>query len=415
MRVAYLTSQYPAPSHTFIRREVAALRARGLDIVTLSIRRPPAGARATPEDREETLRTSYVLPPRPGAVLGAVGWAFARAPGRALGCLRLALRHRVPGLRAWVYAFIYFVEALIVARWLRRAGAGHLHNHFANPAATVGLLAARYCGLPWSLTLHGISELDYPAGLLLPEKVAAARFVACVSHFGRAQAMRLCRPEDWPKLFIARCSVDAQRLRPADRPENPVPVVISVGRLSPEKGQLGLVEAFAQVRRAGVPARLRLVGDGPDRARVEQAIAAAGLAGDCELLGQLSETETLTEVARADVLVSSSFMEGLPVVLIEALALGVPAIAPRVAGIPELIEDGVTGLLFHPGDFAGLAACLRRMLAEPALRERCAREGRTRIEREYAVEQAVQPVWARLSGASEANPELAPLPMAAAG
>jgi colanic acid/amylovoran biosynthesis glycosyltransferase len=172
--------------------------------------------------------------------------------------------------------------------------------------------------------------------------------------------------------------------------------VVCVGRLSPEKGHLGLIDAFAEVLAGGSHAELRLVGDGPERARIEARIAARGLAGRCVLLGQLPEDETLREVASADVLVSASFMEGLPVVLMEALALDVPVIAPRVAGIPELVEDGVGGLLFAPADWSGLASCLARMLGDPLLRARLAQAGRERVRAEFDVERACIPLHRKL-------------------
>jgi colanic acid/amylovoran biosynthesis glycosyltransferase len=398
MRIAYLTSQYPAPSHTFIRREIAGLRERGLTIKTFSIRQPPADARMTDADRGERAATKYVLPISPIAVAASQLWAFFSSPGRYFSTFALALRHRVPGVRALVFAIIYFFEAMLLARMLKAAGITHLHNHFANAAANVGLLSSTFLRLPWSLTLHGISEFDYPAGELLREKLKAARFAASVSHFCRAQAMRRCSPVDWDKLFVARCSVDtaALAMRTEALPASE-PTVICVGRLSAEKGQLGLVQVFARLLKEGLRAKLCLVGDGPDRVAVETAIANAGVSSQCTLLGQRSESETLAAIAAADILVSASFMEGLPVVLMEALSLGVPAIAPRLAGIPELVEDGTTGLLYHPGDWDGLTEALRQLINNPEKRRSLADAGRLRVESLHSVDVALAPLLARFT------------------
>lgn len=390
LRIGYLTSQYPAPSHTFIRREIVAMRAAGLDIATYSIQRAPDGLEA-PLDRAAAADTFTVLARPPLEYAGAHLAALFTRPGAYLRTLALAWRHRVPGLRAAIWAMFHFAEAILLARRLRADGIGHLHNHFANSAATVGLLASRHAGIDWSLTLHGISEFDYPAGLLLRDKIAAARFVACVSRFGMAQAMRLIPPDHWPRLGIVRCGIDL-----ADLPALPVrqdagdrPLeVIAVGRLSPEKGQAGLLNAIAMLRDQGVAVRLTLVGDGPEGDALHARAGRLGIEALVRFVGRQDERTTLASIAAADVLVLPSFMEGLPVVLMEAMALGVPVVATRVAGIPELVRDEESGLLFDPADWQALAGAVARLAADPALRTRLATAGRQRIEREFAIERA---------------------------
>jgi glycosyltransferase involved in cell wall biosynthesis len=263
--IGYLVSQYPATSHTFIRREVEALRRRGLAIDTFSVRAPEASHRLGQADRDERARTFYILSGKRGGMFWGHLWALARQPGRYFSTLVQALRHRVPGVRQLLWALFYFSEAVVLARELARREIGHLHIHFANAGANVGMLACHLLGLDWSITLHGTSEFDYPAGLLLGRKLARVRFAACVSSFGMAQAMRAADPRDWEKLFIVRCGIDLKAL-PAVTPDAPgAPRVVCVGRLSPEKGHLGLLEAFAAVIGRGHPAELLLIGDGPER------------------------------------------------------------------------------------------------------------------------------------------------------
>ncbi|MEY4579354.1 MAG: hypothetical protein RL701_4057 [Pseudomonadota bacterium] len=394
MPIGYLVSLYPAASHTFIRREVHALRAHGVDVRTFSVRTPSPGERSAPEDRVAAEETVFLLPMDPARCLRANAQTLLRDPLGYARTFVLALKHRVPGLRALGLAVAHFAEAMVLATELEQQGITHLHNHFANSGATVGFLATRYLALPWSLTLHGISETDYPAGVLLPQKLEAARFVACVSHFGRAQALRLISPDHWDKLMIVRCALDLRALpareqRPASAPLR----LICVGRLSPEKGHLGLLQAFAKVRTAN--SELVLVGDGPERERIERCIKELDLQGCVRLTGRLPETETLREVARADVLVLASFMEGLPVVLMEAMALSLPVIAPRVAGVPELVEENKHGLLFSAAAWDELADCLRRMLNDAGLRERLGGAGRAKVEREFEITQAVAPLLER--------------------
>jgi colanic acid/amylovoran biosynthesis glycosyltransferase len=395
--IGFLVSQYPAPSHTFIRREVLALRRRGLQVETFSIRPPKTSERLGPIDRQEEERTFYVLPARPLRLLGAHFWAFRRHPVRYTATFFAALGHRVPGVRSLFWSFFYFIEAMMLARELHRRNIAHLHNHFANAGATVGMLSCRFLKIGWSVTLHGISEFDYPAGLLLTEKLAQARFAACVSSFGMAQAMRTITPRDWSKLLISRCGIDLDAL-PAPPPRAPSPPrLVCVGRLSAEKGHLGLIEAFASLLAQGQIAQLRLVGDGPDRPAIEAAIARHGIGQHCVLLGQLPEDETLLEVAQADLVVSASFMEGLPVVLMEALAYGVAVVAPRVAGVPELVEDGVTGLLFTPADWSGLATTISRALSDAPLRARLGLAGQQRVRAEFDANRASEAIARRLT------------------
>lgn len=403
MKIAYLVSQYPAPSHTFIRREIAALRRRGVKIDIFSVRPPRPEEVMSDVDSADFAETTYLLPAGALAVLGNNLRMFLRAPLAWVGALAYSLRHRNRGARALLYAIFYFLEGMLLADHLRRRGVDHLHNHFANASSHVALVAARYLGIRLSLTLHGLCDFDFPNGPLLGEKIRESAFVACATQYGVAQAMRLSQPAQWGKLFVARCGVELEKLpqrRPRKAAGSARPLrIICVGRLAPEKGQLGLVDAFARARGAGLDAELVLVGDGPDRAAVMARVIAAGVGPHVKLLGRLPEERALEETARSDVLVLASFMEGLPVVLMEAMALGVPVIAPDVAGIPELVEHGRTGMLFTAGDWDQLAERMRVMGQEPALREQLAAAARRRIEEEFHIAQAVAPLFERLTGA----------------
>lgn len=376
-RIAYLVSDYTAPSHTFVRREVAALRASGIDVDVFSVR----GGGAADISAESLLGRS------PLAYVAAMGWAMLSRPLGFLASWRLAVRHRGPGIKALIWSQFHFVEAMMLARLLHRSGAVRLHNHFANSGATVGLIASRVAKLPWSLTLHGISETEYPAGLLLAEKLEKASFVACASYFMRAQAMRVVDPSHWPKMTIVRCGIDMATL-PAPTPSSDAgPArIICVGRLSPEKGYFGLLEALAAIAAADGEFQLVIVGDGPQMAAVKARAAELGLADHIRFAGALPEAETLGEIARADVLVLPSLMEGLPVVLMEAMAMGRPVLASRVAGIPELVEEERSGYLFTPSDWGDLAQSLAALLSCRDDWQDMGRIGRARIEEEFKVE-----------------------------
>jgi glycosyltransferase involved in cell wall biosynthesis len=393
LKVGYLVSQYPAASHTFIRREVEEMRLRGVEIQPFSVRRPTTRELSSPRDQAEFAKTYYLLPANLRKMLSAHVFALTIRPIAYLRVLLLALRHRVPGVRALVWAIFHFAEAIQLAQELELRQITRLHNHFANSGATVGLLASNFLQLPWSLTLHGISETDYPAGLLLSAKIEAASFVACVSEFGRAQAMRISPPEHWHKLTIVRCALDFNDLpkKPSRDPARRTRL-ICVGRLSPEKGHLGLSEAFANVLARGVDAELVLVGDGPERDKIEQTLSRLNLRDKVRLTGVLAEDATLAEIADADILVLASFMEGLPVVLMEAMALGIPVVATRVAGIPELVGDEQSGLLFTPANWDELADKLFRVLTNSDLRDRLGQAGKDKVAIAHNIATALEPL-----------------------
>lgn len=398
MKVACLVSEYPAVSHTFIRREVVELRKRGLDVQTFSIRPPAQREWMSAADTAEYESTYYVLPPPKARLVGSHVKSCLQHPWRYLATAKKALEHRPPGVKGLVYSAFYFAEAIMLATELRKRGIEHVHNHFANAAATVGLLATQYLDLPWSFTIHGTSEFDYPAGLLLGDKIKAARFVACVSKFGRAQAQRCVDPKQWSKLFINRCGIDPSDL-PTREPRDPkreASRIIAVTRLSREKAIPGLIEAFAAVSKRVPRARLDIIGDGPERPVVEALIASLHLGNSCKIWGYLSVEEVLREVAKSDILVMSSLMEGLPVVLMEALALEVAVVAPRVAGIPELVEHEQTGLLYTVSDWSQLAECLERLLQDADLRQQLAARGHERVLEQHAIGRAVMPIATQL-------------------
>lgn len=394
-RIGYLVSQYPATSHTFIRREVEALRRLGVPIETFSVRRPSPAEIISPEDAAAHDTTFYLIPASPLRLIGAHAVALATRPAAYLRTLFLALRHRAPGLRELLWSFFYFAECILLAREIRRRGITHLHNHFANAGATVGYLASRYLDLPWSLTLHGISETDYPAGLMLADKVRAARFVACVSWFGRAQAMRLVEPDQWAKFVTVRCGLDLKSLTPPRNRQTNKPLrIVCVGRLSSEKGHYGLVSALANARENGVEAHLTFVGDGPESERL-RAFAAQTLPHDTvSFAGRLAERKTLAAVADADLLVLPSFMEGLPVVLMEAMALGTPVVSSRIAGVPELVSDGVEGRLFTPAKWDELSDILATVASDPSGTMKMAEAAKAKISREFDIDIAVLPLAA---------------------
>ena len=395
MRIAYLVSQYPAPSHTFIRREVEELRKHGLDIQTFSIRSPLVTEIRSANDSDEHENTWYLLPASPILLMRAHFLSILQHPVRYFKTLKLAFHHRIPGIS--LYPLLYFVEAIYLAVELKRRKITHLHNHFAQTGAIIGLLACRYLDIKWSFSVHGTSDFDGAAGLLLNDKLAAAEFVSCVSYFGRAQVMRLVNPVHWPKLFITRCGVNLDVLPHKTGDNHETISILCIARLSPEKGLIGLVEAFAKSVEKKPNLELRIIGEGPDRTIIEQTIIDLNLSKRCHLLGGASEEEIFNQLSLTDIFVISSLMEGLPVVLMEALAMKVPVIAPCVAGIPELVSHGESGLLFSPSNWEELSECLLQLSNDSGLRNKLASEGQRRVQEEFDIKRAVEPLLLKLS------------------
>jgi glycosyltransferase involved in cell wall biosynthesis len=380
--VAYLVSRYPAVSHTFILREVQGLRALGLRVEVASVNAPDREPHLmTPEEREEAVRTYGIKRHGlPGALM-ALAWALATRPLKLARTLTGALAFG-RGLKR-LYALAYAVEAAMVLRWMSRRELHHLHVHFGNEAAAVGTLTRMLGGQGLSITIHGPDEFDDVKGQRLSHKVEMADRVVCISQFARSQLMRLTHPVQWPKLHLCRLGVDPQRYVPAGTREAGPVRLLSVGRLAPAKGQLLLVQACAALYREGLDFELRIVGDGPDRERLEDAVRCLGLGGRVHFTGALNQTQVRAELARADAFALPSLAEGIPVVLMEAMASGVPCVTSPVNGIPELIEHERTGLLATPGDVKALASQLRRLLGNAALRQQLAQAGRDQVEQHF--------------------------------
>jgi glycosyltransferase involved in cell wall biosynthesis len=383
-RIACLTGEYPKASHTFILREIAALRTFGAEVLSASIRRTAQAQLIGPEEEAEAARTFHVLETarRPGALLSAHLSLLTQAPGRYLATLALALRTGRPGARGTLWQLFYFAEAGVLAAHLRREGVGHLHNHFADSSANVAMLAAGLGSIPFSFTLHGPAELFEPESWHLGEKIARSAFTVCISHFARSQAMLFSDPADWGKLRIVHCGVEPVRYD-ADPPEAREGLrLLFVGRLTAIKGLRVLFAALESVRAERPDVTLTLIGDGEDRAWAE---AEAARIGGIALLGFRSQGEVAEAVKAADAFVLPSFAEGVPVVLMEAMAAARPVIATRVGGVAELVEDGVSGHLVAPGDPEALAAAIRALAQDPASRARMGQAGRAKVRAEFDV------------------------------
>jgi glycosyltransferase involved in cell wall biosynthesis len=389
--IAYLTSQYARAGDTFIRGEVEQLRRLGHAVHTFSVRKPGPEEVVSDEIRRERAGTIDLL--EAGAVrLALAGLRRAVAtPRRSLGAVRMAIRAVPAGIPGrWVRRISYVLEAAYLADWLEAKGVGHLHNHIGENSAVVAMLAASYAGIPYSLTIHGPGEFDRPTLLALGEKIGRAAFVAAISEFTRSQLLRWCSRDDWPKIRVIRCGLDESFLSRAVAPIPARPRLISVGRLAEQKGHLLLIDAAARLRERGLGFELVIAGDGPLRGEIEGLIDRLDLRDHVRITGYLGTPEVRRELEAARAMVLPSFAEGLPVVIMEALALGRPVISTYVAGIPELVEPGRSGWLVPPGAVEPLVEAMAEALAaDPAELEAMGRAGAARVaERHVAAAEA---------------------------
>ena len=384
VHVAYLLSRYPAVSHTFLLHEVLGLRRLGIEIDCASINSPDrAPTDLPPLEAAETRRTLYVK------ATGVVGAAFAlletlvRRPAVIARGVRTVFSVKRCTLRQRSYWLFYLVEAILVGRWMRQRSLGHLHVHFGGPVASVGMLTAAAWKLPYSLTIHGPEELLDVSAYHLREKIGEARFVVCISDFCRSQLLAISPPESWHKFLTVRLGIDPEALLPRHAPPRAIPELVCIGRLVAEKGHRILLDALLLLRQQGISLRTTFVGDGPERAALEDFIAEHSLADSVTLLGALPHSAALERVRDADIFALSSFAEGVPVALMEAMAFEVPCVSTTVAGIPELIRSGVDGILVPPANAAALAEALSRLAADPELRSSIGASARERVKAAY--------------------------------
>lgn len=364
MRIGYLVNTYPSPSHSFIRREIRALERLDIDVRRFAVRGDSA-LLVDPDDRAEAMKTERLLDHGGLALVRAMMIAAVRTPLAFLGALRLIARVSRASPRGMLYHIAYLAEAALLVERCRASGVGHVHAHFGTNSATVAMLANALEGPTYSFTVHGPEEFDNPRGLALGEKMRRAAFAVGVSAFGRSQLYRWVDHTVWPRIKVVHCGIDPERFgEPLAMPDGATRIV-SIGRLAEQKGQILLIDAVADALATQPNLHLTLVGDGPMRGAIVARIRERGLSRHVTITGWVDEARVRAELAAAHALVMPSFAEGLPMVIMEAMAAGRPVISTYIAGIPELVRPGETGWLVPAGDVRALTAALRALDETP--------------------------------------------------
>lgn len=384
LRLGYLVSQYPAVNHTFVLREIRTLRALGFDIQVVSIRKPDRLPEfLSEEEADEYRRTFAVLGGGPLRVLRAHLSTVLRRPLRYAASFWYAIRLGGSDLRQIVSHVLYFAEAVVAGEHLTRAGVRHFHTHFSS---TVAVIVARLFGLAFSVTIHGPDEFNNVAAFQMAEKVARAAFIATISDYGSSQTMRASHPGDWHKIHALPLGVDPEDF--AARPPlhwsgNRRFQILCVGRLAAAKAHHVLIAAVGRLVAKGRDIGLTIVGEGPERRSLEQAIAENNLGEVVRLAGSCNHDRVIEYYRQTDAFALASFAEGVPVVLMEAMAMEIPCVATWITGIPELIRDETDGLLVPPADPEVLSEAIERLMDDPALCVRLGRSARERILDRY--------------------------------
>ncbi|MDJ0674961.1 MAG: oligosaccharide flippase family protein [Calothrix sp. MO_167.B42] len=364
MKIAYLVNHYPHVSHSFIRREIVGIEAWKIDVARFSIR-PCTSNLVDEADKLELEKTQSILGVGIIALLLAVIRVFLTQPFQFFRSLQLTWKIGWHSDRGIIRNLAYLAEACVLLGQCSESEISHIHAHFGTNSTTVAMLCHALGGPPYSFTVHGPQEFDRATVLALDEKVKRASFVVTISSFGKSQLYRWCDRQYWSKIHVVHCGLDEKFLNAEQTPMSDEPRLVCVGRLDEQKGHLLLVEAAAKLAKKGLDFKLVFVGDGSLRTEIETAIARLKLHNHIEITGWASNSQVREQILAARALVLASFAEGLPVVAMEALALGRPVISTCVAGVPELIEHGNCGWLITPGSLDDLTATMGKVLQLP--------------------------------------------------
>lgn len=365
MRIAYFASLYPYASDTYVRNEIESLRLQGFDVTTFAIRRPPESWIVDPKIQAEANRTQYVLSGAGLRIFMAVLLTAFTRPIRLVQALCLVWRTHSPGAWNRMRQVSYVGEGALLARLLIRSRIEHLHNHVSENSATVAMLASHISGVPYSTTVHGPGIFYHPRAWGLAAKVQRSAFTVCITEFCRSQCMIFTEPKYWSRLVVVHCGLLDEFLLtpPIAIPDSKK--LVCIGRLCPEKGQVLLLEAVRKLVEQGIDIEVTMIGDGPLRADLEAKVAQWDLSQNMRFLGWQSTEQVRACLQASRGLLLPSFAEGLPIVIMESLAMGRPVITTWIAGIPELVEHGISGWLIPAGSLDAVVDAIRQALSTP--------------------------------------------------
>jgi len=409
MRLAYLVNLYPMVSHSFIRREILALERQGFEIFRISLRGWDSEL-ADPEDQLERIKTRYVLRDGIPALLLAITRMLITKPVLLLRAMALAWRVSRRSERPLPIHLVYLAEACRIEPWLRAAGVQHLHAHFGTSSAAVAMLVHALGGPPWSFTVHGNETFDKRLFVGLTEKIRQCAFVVAVCSYGRSQLYRSVEHEHWHKVKVVHCGLEPNFY---SMPKSAAPTarLVCIGRLCGEKGQLLLLEATRRLAAHREDFEVVLAGDGEMRGEIEEIIARYKLTDRVHITGWISSEQVRNEILASRALILPSFAEGLPVVIMETMALRRCVISTYVAGIPELVRSGEHGWLVPAGDVDALMQVMSSCLdASADLLAQMGEAAYTRVVERHSIDTEAAKLAALFRATAEKPSRSEPLP-----
>ena len=385
-RVAYVMSRFPKLSETFVLFEMLWMQRHDVDVSVYPLlleRTDVLHAEA-----RQLVKRAHVAKPLSASTMGAIWHYLRRDPGKLLSAGTQVIRATAAPRRAFLANLGTLPRAAWMAREMEREGIEHIHAHFATSATTAAYVINRLTGIPFSFTAH--AQDIYLNQRMLAEKVRAAAFVVTISEFNKRFITAIAGLAAADKIHVIHCGVDIDLFQPPDHERRPGPFRIAcIGRLVEMKGQTHLVEACRRLAGDGIAYQCSIVGAGPCRQALERQIVESGLSDRVTLLGAQPREVVLATIRDADAVVLPAIvtkegrMEGISVALMESLACERAVVGTNISGIPELVIDGVTGLLVEPGDATALAAALKRLESDPALREQLGQAGRLKVIHEF--------------------------------
>ena len=384
MKIVYLLHRFPMLTDTFIRREIRSLQKTGTEVEVISVWTPNGKETTSDLLRDWSHDVSFLLPQSVPSMLCALLKVVFSSPKRFVAALRLSFATSRPGFRGMIYQIFYVGEAILAAEVIKKRNVDHIHNHFGDHSGIVTMLASKLTNIKYSISFHGPHVFFDAANAAIKEKVKHASFIRCISYFCCSQLIALCGGSDMPSLEIVHCGLHLSKYH-FRTPREEVRNLFCAARLAPEKGIEFLIQALGLLINKGYIVNLRVAGDGPSKTSLEELARALGIADRVYFLGNLSEQEVVHELSMSDLFILPSLAEGIPVAIMEAMAVGLPVIATNIAGTSELVEGGKTGLLVRPADPQAIAEAVITMMQGGEFRRRAAELGRAKVEDEFDV------------------------------
>lgn len=392
VQVAYLMTHYPRVALTFISGEIDAMERRGLSILPLALNLPVAADLTTSEAVAQQSGTHYLKSSLWQLASAMIGTCIAH-PVSMARVLALAIKSARWDVNLMMRRMAHVFYACLTARYCRTYSIRHLHAHFGQTPATIAWFACEIVNrtsarsLSWSFTIHGFQDFVDDAIARLDLKAASAKFVVCISDFTKSQLCRVTDPRHWDRFHVIRCGIDLNAFPPrAARPIRKVPRIISVARLSPEKGHLILLRALHLLLGEGVEVELQIVGSGPFEGAIQREAELLGIRDAVTFTGELLPEDVSKSLADADIFCLPSFSEGLPVSIMEAMAVGTPVVSTWISGIPELAINEFSALTVPASNIIALAAALKRIIIDEDLRNTLVQNARGEVERMHSIE-----------------------------